>query len=257
MLFRVINNILTSSLVYGFLMLMTTTALADSEDFQFSRQLVAEQSNPWALPQVKEKKPGYRGGYNQNNQADSNHGQYSDTPYQGRQYQNRNGAGQSQRNNYWQPRVDRFVTPEFLESLKQQQKMQQIMPENRQNREYEYGPQGSMQRSPEARLPGLNGSGYSMYGPSYGKGSVNPLYDTPAASPWGGGADVLYQGESFPLVPSEAIGGFAPMHVPSFGIQRYPDNYFNETNETDVERIKKPKENNVFNPFTFLPDAGL
>ena len=186
MLFRIINNKLILSWVYSLLMIMTTTALADSEDFQFSKQLVAEQSNPWALPQVKKKKPGYTGVYNQNNQADSIDGQYSDTPYQGQQYQNRDGSGQNQRKNYWQPQVDRFVTPEFLESLKQQQKRYQIMPENRQN--HEYGPQGSIQRSPEPGLPGLNSSGYSMFGPSYGKGSVNPLYDTPAESPWGGGA---------------------------------------------------------------------
>lgn len=44
------------------------------------------------------------------------------------------------------------------------------------------------------------------------------------------------------MVPSEALGGFPPMHVPSFGVNNYTGS---ESGEAE--------EYKVFNPFTFLP----
>lgn len=93
-------------------------------------------------------------------------------------------------------------------------------------------------------MPGQGAYGY----PSYGAAPVNPLYDAPAVSPWGDGADVLYRGESFPMVPSEALGGFPPMHVPSFGMNNYKKSESDEPDEAD--------EYKVFNPFTFIPNGS-
>ena len=111
------------------------------------------------------------------------------------------------------------------------------MPENRQRPQGQHNPWQS-----GSSLPGQGTYGY----PSYGSGNVNPLYDAPAVSPWGDGADVLYRGESFPLVPSEALGGFPPMHVPSTGMRNFKN--------SDSEESGATYQNNVFNPFTFLPD---
>ena len=101
-----------------------------------------------------------------------------------------------------------------------------------------------MQKQPGSGLPGQ--ANYSYL--SYDAGSVNPLYDVPAVSPWGDGADVLYRGESFPMVPSEALGGFSPMYVPSFGMNNYKRNESGEPVGAD--------KYNVFNPFTFRPNRS-
>ena len=60
------------------------------------------------------------------------------------------------------------------------------------------------------------------------------------------GPDVLYRGESFPLVPNEALGGFPPMQVPSFSMKSFKN--------SDSEDSDELYESNVFNPFTFLPN---
>jgi len=242
--------------IYGLLMFTVTSAIAGdaavgNEDSQYSTQRVAERSNPWVLPKKQESHPGFQPGFQQ---PYGNYQQYQPVPQdvqnpdaqsrygQNQPAQNRDRVRQYQPVHQWQPRTDRFVTPEFLESLKQQQQQHQVMPENQQY--HQPVPRQFMQMPPESGLPGQGVYGY----PSYGTGSANPLYDTPAVSPWGDGSDVMYRGESFPMVPSEALGGFSPMHVPSFGMNKYKNSESGELFETD--------EHNVFNPFTFLPDGG-
>lgn len=210
----------------GLLMIMVTSAIAanvavDSEYSHYPGLRVAGQSNPWALPQTQQNNFDFRSGFQQQ-------------PYD--YYQQYRPAHQ------WQPQTDRFVTPEFLESLKQQQKQHQLMPENQQYQQPV--PRQFMQKQSGA---GLSGQETYRY-PSYDAGSVNPLYDASVVSPWGEGADVLYRGELFPMLPSEAPGGFSPMHVPSFGMNKYKNSESGEPVGAD--------EYNVFNPFTFLPDGG-
>jgi hypothetical protein len=118
----------------------------------------------------------------------------------------------------------RFVTPEILESLKHQQIQTQLMTENKQ----------------PPLLPRQSTQNYAH--PSSGMGFTNPLYDTPAVSPWSSGSDILYGGESSPLVPKEATGGLSPFHIPPFA----KNNGVYESGNTNIL-----KESNVFNPFNF------
>ena len=66
---------------------------------------------------------------------------------------------------------------------------------------------------------------------------MNPVYDTPAVSPWGSGLDTLYRGNSFPWVPSEAIGGISPMPMTTFG---------EGGSSPDSDKAENRKENRVF-----------
>ena len=205
--------------MFSLLMIMFAPVKASDDSSLYSVQNVAENSNPWALPEQRESQSGYQ------------------QPEYGGQNRRDHSRGQYQPSHQWQPQRDRFVTPSFLESLKKQQQQYQVMPENRQYQQDDYNPWRS-----GSSLPGQGGYGF----PLYGSGSVNPLYDAPAVSPWGNGADVLYRGQSFPMVPSEALGGLPRMHVPSFGMKNYENSKPDESSET--------YEGNVFNPFTFLPD---
>ena len=215
---------------------MATTVTAEGDYYQRSPQYPAQNManqyysdqsgsspvNPWSLPQQLASPPEFQPYPKYYDQPDP-----ATSP--GRGYQER--RGQRQRG--------RFVTPDVLESLKQQQRQHQVMPEN------QHGTRQYWPAQPGSGLLGQGGYGY----PLYGTGSANPLYDAPAVSPWGNGADVLNRGGAFPMVPSEAIGGFSPMHVPSFGMNNYKDSDSGEPVETD--------ESNVFNPFTFLPNRSL
>ncbi|RKZ57091.1 MAG: hypothetical protein DRQ44_16140 [Gammaproteobacteria bacterium] len=121
-------------------------------------------------------------------------------------------------------RGSRFVTSEILESLKQQQIQTQLMPENKQR-------------------PLLTRQSIQNYGyPSSGMGYTNPLYDTPAVSPWASGSDVLYGGTSSPFVPKEATGGLSPIHIPPFA----NNNGVYEPVGTNIQ-----KESNTFKPYNF------
>ena len=75
--------------------------------------------------------------------------------------------------------------------------------------------------------------------PPFGMGFTNPLYDTPAVSPWSSGSDILYGGESSRFVPEEAIAGLSPFHTPPFA-----NNDVYESGNTNIL-----KETNAFNPF--------
>jgi len=233
--------------VYSLLMIIVSPVIADntavdSENFHNPARRVAEQSNPWVLPHTQESQPEFRQSYD-------NYQQFQFAPQdaqsryrQDQPAQNRDSARQHQPAHQWRPQAEQFVSPEFLESLKQQQQRHQVMPENQQY--HQPVPRQFMQMQPGSGLPGQGLYGYPSYGTSY----ANPLYDTPAVSPWGDGSNLLHSGESFPMVPSEALGGFSPMHVPSFGMNKYKNSESDELFETD--------ENNVFNPFTFLPNGG-
>lgn len=259
MQYRVINNKLISSQfltggIFGLLMIMALPVIADGESGRYSVQNIAERSNPWALPQVQEGQQPYKQPYQQ--QPYNQYGQqYPAAPQyeSGRTQQNNERVRQyRQPAHQWQPQTDRFVSPSFLESLKKQQQQYQVMPEN--NRYYQQAPRPAPQQVPR-QAPGQYGQmqpesslpGPGMYGyPSYGAGSVNPLFDAPAVSPWGDGADVLYRGESFPMIPNEAVGGLPPLHVPSFNMNNFSKDGSVQDDGSGV--------NNVFNPFTFLPD---
>lgn len=258
---RVTYNNFSLRWVLSSLMLVTVSVMAESNDSQYSLQLAAEQSNPWALPQVPAQSPvptptpaygghpGYQAApkyYNQDAQQERRHsGQYPE-----------------QQNKIWRNPGDRFVTPEILDSLKQQQRKYQIMPKNQQHMEDRYQPRSQqfMQMPPASGMSGQGVYDYPSYGAgsygtgsygtgSYGTGSANPLFDAPAVSPWGDGADVLYRGQSLPMVPNEAMGGFPPMHVPSFGMNTYKG--------AEPGGPIGADESDVFNPFTFLPGGGF
>jgi len=192
-------------------MVIASTVIADGDVSQTSRyslHLVAEQTNPWLLPEKHDLAPEFK--------------QYDNYPKQ------QNQAGQTGRQNQGY----RFVTPEILESLKQQQRQNQMMPGGSQNQRY------------MLQQPGQMNYGYPPGGMRY----LDPIYDTPAVSPWGSGLDTLYRNESFPWVPNEAIGGIPPISIPSYG----------KNSSTGVPNDdEKQKENNVFNPFTFIQNGNL
>jgi len=190
-------------------MVITSTVIADSNIIQtHSMQLVAEQSNPWLLPEKQEGRPDFTKFPN----------------YQGQQKQDNSI--------YRQRQGTRFVTPEIIESLEQQQKQHQMM-------------QGNSQYHQRNQPP--SAQGYYGYPPG-GMNYSNPIYDTPAVSPWGSGLDTLYRGDSFPWVPREAIGGIAPMPMTSFG---------EDGSLPDSDKAENRKQNKVFNPYSFIRDGNL
>lgn len=218
--------------MYSLLMIMVPPVLADGsavngEGIQNPALRVAEQSNPWALPRTKESysgsQPEFQQPYDgsqqyrsapQNAQNQDRQGQYG----QDQPAQYHDSASQYQPANQWQPQSQRFVSPEFLESLKHQQQQYQVMPENQQYRQPVPGQ--FMQMQPGSGFPGQSAYGY----PSYGMGSASPRYDTPVIS---------------------------PMHVPSFGMNNYKKSESSEPGESF-----ETDDYNVFNPFTFLPNGG-
>ncbi len=218
-----INNKLIMSLMFSLLATVAVSTMAGGNARQplspYSLLLAGGSSNPWALPQAPEEAPSFR-----------RSPQYSNRRYQ------------EDQTDIQYPGF-RFVTPEILESLKQQQMQMQQTPRRypyRQYRAQPSPPQQQLMSEPPVQ---------DYYGfPSTGMGSSNPLYDTPAVSPWGNGPDVMYRGESFPWVPDAAIGGFPPMNV-----QPFTEN--TETRETESGRRRE--QNNVFNPFTFGPNGNL
>ncbi|VAW55273.1 hypothetical protein MNBD_GAMMA05-2382 [hydrothermal vent metagenome] len=114
----------------------------------------------------------------------------------------------------------------------------------------------------------------------YGMNNTNPVFDSSAVSPWDKGGGVLYRGESFPnsfsgpvpsvldgkfpgmsqqtypWVPNEALGGLLPISAPS-SVEGYQGETPTVTGNNSSGNIEKGKVDNVFNPFTFLPDDGL
>lgn len=209
MWYRTIYKIFTGSWILASFIVTASTAVADGSVMPAypdqSMQYVAEQSNPWLLPEKPKGSPDFKkfpNYHSEQNQSD------------------RTGS---------QTQGHRFVTPEILESLRQQQKQNQMMRDNLQNQQY------------MPRRPAQSGYGYPSAGARYS-------YDTPALSPWAGGADTLYRGQSFPWVPNEAIGGISPIPMPSFG-----DNSL----LVEPDNTEEKNKNNVFNPFSFIEDGNF
>ena len=173
MQYRKVYKQFSVSLVCG-LMMTASTAIADRYISQYPPRVTGEQGNPWALPQT----PNNASGFHQMPKT-------REQQYQSRPIEKYN-------------RGFRFVTPEILESLKQQQIQTQLVPGNNQ---YPLMSRQSMQNT-----------GY----PSFGMGCTNPSYDTPAVSPWSSGSDILYSGESLPFEPKEEIGELVPHLHPAF-----------------------------------------
>ncbi len=68
MRYRVIKNKFFTSRfftggMYSLLMIMVSPVIADGGSSQYSVQRVAEGSNPWALPEKQESRPGYQQPY--------------------------------------------------------------------------------------------------------------------------------------------------------------------------------------------------
>ena len=183
------------------MVMFATIVIADSPVSPYSQQLAAVRGNTsiWAVPQTPDNTSSFQQRY-----------QFQGQQYQGRQRQQTN-------QNF------RFVTPEILESLKQQQTQNQLTPENKQPLK----PQQSIQN-------------YNY--PALAMGLTNPLYDTPAVSPWSSGSDNLYGGESFPLDSKEAIGRFSPFQIMPFG---------------GMNGIGESGNTKGFNPFNFGPYSNL
>lgn len=178
-----------------------------------------DQPNPWALPtqRAQNQRLNQRNGY---------------APQRLPEYRNQR-YGRGQINN--RPKHDRFVTPEILRSLNQQPIQNQLAPEDQNYSLAMPKPQKQQQ--------------YNMppYGaPPYGMGYSPPMYDMPSSSPWTNNPDILYQNDSYPLVPNEAIGGIPPMQTPLFEGDKLEGMYTPELQNG----------NNVFNPFTFIPNNG-
>lgn len=249
---RLIYKIYTGSLVFGLLMTNAMTAYSDSEKalLKYSPRLLAGQWNPWALPEVPQQAMSFQ----------------CPVDEQSQQFQDKSVTTQEQDQNleFRKYQSGRFVSPSILESLKQQQIQTQMTPNN--GRYSQLRSRQQRQQRPVTRLPEKR-----YYAePSYGMGSTNPLYDAPAVSPWGSAPDVIYQGGSFPdsfsgalsgvsspWVPSEAVGGLPPIHVPPFNAGsnwkelKNTDLNNAETGNVEAGITEKRIDNNVFNPFAF------
>lgn len=208
--------------------ILTHNAFASQPFQQYSMQLVAQQSNPWALPETPEK--------------------FSEsqlTP----QFRAQPERFESQR---FYPRRGGFVTPEHLESLKRQQMQMQMTPHmTPRSRRYDRPMQKKLpsgQILPQQSWSLIPGQNY-YDSPMYGKGNMSPLNYMPSLSPWSSGSGLIYRGDSVPgslpggfsgsspWLPNEALGGLPPIHTPLWG-------------EDDAEQ---GVDDSVFNPFTFLP----
>lgn len=265
MQWRIFCSILNSAnflscCLFSLFVAFSTTAIAEGGYYQYPSQSSAQDMaaqrvpdqyretrpavssrNPWALPAIPLSRQAVPSAELQAPELSCGRPDVATSP------------SESAQRDYGQIRPERFVTPQILESLKQQQTLNQMMPENRYYSPYDSYRRGGVQRSMGSFSQGGGSqSGYyqnNITGPAYGAGAVNPLYEAPAVSPWGMGVDVLNQGGSFPMVPSEAIGGISPMYVPSYGM----DNY----NENGSYKHLESNDAQVFNPFTFLPNSGI
>jgi len=229
----------TVGLACGLMMLITTTVTAGRPLSQYSLRVIGEQSNPWVLPQAHNSATGFQhmpkswGQQNQGRQIEQHDRGFRFVtpeilaslkqqqiqtqlltenkprplmPRQSTQHYGHPSGFQQTPKSWGQQYQDRkieqhdrgfrFVTPEILASLKQQQIQSQLMTENK----------------PRPLMPRQSIQNYAS--PSSGMGFTNPLYDTPAVSPWSSGSDILYGGESSPFVPEEAIAGLSPFHNP-------------------------------------------
>lgn len=256
-----IENLTLSGIkVLSLLVLISSSAVAevnsDSSLPYHARMLLAEQGNPWALPESSwQPQPFHFPQYYQKNKHNA------ETPDSG-------PSRQPEYHDSWQSQ-QRFVTPEILDSIKKQQSQMQKLPP--QYGDYRYSaPRRAvpfMTMPPPAYPSNPAGSYYGMPLPSEME-FANPMYDIPSVSPWGDGPDVMLRGQSLPWVPDEAIGGLPPMSIspyfdegrygnagsnPSSGDEKYQQQ---EKNDSLGGDLTSPQEN-IFNPFTFIPNKAL
>ena len=154
MQYHVICKKIAIACLFSLPMLITLKVIAGNYNNQYSLQTTGGQYNPWVVPQAPE-----------------NPSEFQQAPKYEKQHRQ-----------YRQQR-DRFVTEEFLESLKQQQSQHQMMREN--GRYPQFPPRQLMPQRPESG---------SLACPTYGMDYVDPpLYETPVVtpwSPWGIGSEV-------------------------------------------------------------------
>lgn len=256
------NKVVQKPMLNLLLMMMVTSvysevsvAKGNSQQLPHHALQLASGSNPWALPQQPENVPGFAPSprYPNNQQNNQLNMQYPGF---------------------------RFVTPEILESLKQQQMQTQKVPDDRQWQPYrsprlnappqymppqhmlpQYMPPQSMQKPPQqnpfAYQPGRvmpdSLMPDSLMPGIPGMGRLNPLHDAPAVSPWGSAPDVMNQGGSSPWVPNAAIGGIPPMNILPFS--DFGSSGFGSNDEAGYGINNY--ERKVFNPFTFAPNGNL
>lgn len=227
---------------------------------QQRRYQQSDQNNPWVLPPVQNERPGFGQRY------DYRYHRFEENPIDQRS------------------RSYRFVTPEILQSLKRQQTQNQLLqrlPEQQYPRQQGPRQQGPGQKYPGQRpvqqplyrsvpgsstldypLPGSLGQSYYGLAPYASAMQDNrfsdPLYDAPSTSPWGGGPDILYRGESFPWLPNAAIGGLPPIDVPLELPNVRPVTPWSldeKSNLPGTDNKQKKKYSGVFNPYDFAPNS--
>jgi len=247
MIYNRVNGSWKMSLLMIMVAVLSTQSHASQPLSRNSILLVAESANPWLIPKPPEETLRF------------------EQPARFRQHPNRSDRYQ----------MNRFVTPEILQSLKQQQMQTQLMQNDRRhNQRYDQQqrqlPYNSSLRQSMPLFPEQN----NFASPSYGMGYANPLFDAPAVSPWGNSPDLIYRGESLPgtftdgateympWTQGDALGGLPPMYVPPGGENSLGDYYGRpggnaETGGLERGSTENRMENNVFNPFTFLPNQKL
>lgn len=243
--------------MFSLLLTFVSTAVAEDRvalDFageqplsDYSFQLIESGSNPWALPQVDEQSK-YRLFRGQKNPSKTHQG-------------------------------SRFVTPEILESLKQQQMLYQQPSANLRNRvppktfpnQNQYTRPMPIQPVPTQPAYGLSAPGSSMYAPPMysmpsprgygmpldGMSYSNPMVDVPSVSPWGNTTDLLQRGGSFPWMPDAAVDGLPPIHVQPFADSQDSGADWGDYEGDGRNEAVTPFPKNVFNPFSFGPNGNL
>gem|GEM_PF-3104418 len=221
-----------------------------SETYQSPR---VQNGNPWALPEPVEPEYGH---------FPERQGRYGRARDDAGAHRGQAGSDDKQQYGNWPTSYDRFVTPELLESLKNQQSRMQQTNDPGQYSGQHYRYDGYMDVRPMMRSPSrytpYTGSPYTV---PYGMGGYNPLFDSPMSSPWLTDPGAMFRGQSFSYVPDEAIGGIPPMRTPVFGPGRMPsglsDGMMSDPLPDSAGDFIDEVPDKVFNPFTFLPDSNL
>ena len=274
-------RISSAMLLYSFAIIASSPAVADgwSEGGRYQpvpadrsslqypnpetyRPARGKDRNPWALPEqaapdyghFPRKQSGHGRTHDDAQPGDRQAGKAHAAEKQSAEAQPADGEQQSRDN--WSTRYDRFVTPETLQSIKNQQsRMQQTNDPGPYYRYDAYSSPGPTRRSPYTPYGG------PMYPGPYGLGGYNPLFDSPMSSPWLTDPGAMFRGQSFSYVPDEAIGGIPPMRTPVFGPGRMPsglsDGMMPDSMQDSAGKIVDDMPDKVFNPFTFLPDSNL
>lgn len=276
MQYGITYNKLTRFLMFSLLVSFVSTATAEhytSQGFpKHSPSKSAQKANPWALEEQG---------------SDLEHGSLNKASPNTAAAKNQMPAPKKM----W-----RYVTPEILESLKQQQTQLQHVPG--QNKYGRYNANRSNRRQPSQKpqpmwqplSPNIIQQRRLPVSP-YEMNPADPMYKAPTVSPWSHEPDGMYRGESFsdslsgwapvPPVrslwsgnmpdvssddtlwaPNEGVDGLPPILTPSFGNFSYGNRSFGalegtEMMDDDAGRYEEEAKENVFNPFTFIQNRHL